>query len=430
MQQKQRLGLQTKLKVNEPGDIYEREADRVADQVMAAPTHSTISEAPPRIQRFSGQSQGQVDAVPASVGQALASLGRPLEPALRQDMEQRFGHDLSNVRVHTDPRAVESARAVSARAYTVGRDIIFADGQYAPDSKPGRKLLAHELTHTIQQSAVASGAISPHDPITIEPLGIAFERAGEESASRLTTNSGALTETPRIALQRAPAPPDEIEFPAEYAFALDERRRTWRRYARSEGQKDAARIRRSGKLSSEDRQEVNAKLDFFEGEAREVYIREIRPTLSQVTPPDRIDMPETYESYIGKLPVAEGEKVIRRRRHTIQFFSKIKDYQLERAYISRLQRYLDEGLEENKYWDLEAIEQIVQERAPNAPWREKARQEFLAQLQVKLADPGKAKASPKVARLLAEPDGGAFRTDTGMAERGTISGAGPAVEVV
>jgi len=66
----QRLGLQTKLAVNEPGDLYEQEADRVADQVMAMPTHSTLSEAPPRIQRLSGQAYGQTDTVPASVGDA------------------------------------------------------------------------------------------------------------------------------------------------------------------------------------------------------------------------------------------------------------------------------------------------------------------------------------------------------------------------
>ena len=107
---KKRLGLQTKLKVNEPGDIYEQEADRIADQVMATPAHPAVSGAPPRIQRFSGQSNGQMDAAPASVDQALASPGRPLEPALRQDMEQRFGHDFSRVRVHSGAAAEQSAR--------------------------------------------------------------------------------------------------------------------------------------------------------------------------------------------------------------------------------------------------------------------------------------------------------------------------------
>src|SRR5215212_517979 len=69
---KKRFGLQTKLKVNEPGDIYEQEADRIADQVLATPTHHAVSGAPPRIQRFSGHSNGQMDAAPASVDHALA----------------------------------------------------------------------------------------------------------------------------------------------------------------------------------------------------------------------------------------------------------------------------------------------------------------------------------------------------------------------
>src|SRR5207344_3082688 len=78
---KKRFGVQTKLKVGEPGDIYEREADRIADQVMATPAHHVFSGGPPRIQRFSEQSNGGTDAAPASVDQALASPGRSLEPA-------------------------------------------------------------------------------------------------------------------------------------------------------------------------------------------------------------------------------------------------------------------------------------------------------------------------------------------------------------
>jgi hypothetical protein len=150
---KKRLGLQTKLKVNEPGDIYEREADRIADQVMATPAHSAVSGAPPRIQRFSGQSNGQMDAAPASVDQALASPGRPLEPALRQDMEQRFGHDFSRVRVHLGAAAEQSVRDVNAHAYTVGHDMVFGAGRFAPRTQKGRQLLAHELTHIVQQAA-------------------------------------------------------------------------------------------------------------------------------------------------------------------------------------------------------------------------------------------------------------------------------------
>jgi hypothetical protein len=144
--------LQTKLRVNEPGDVYEQEADRIADQVMAAPAHSTVSGVPPRIQRFSAQSNGRMDAAPASVDQALASPGRPLEPALRQDMEPRFGHDFSRVRVHSGAAAEQSAQGVNAKAYTMGRNIVFGTGGFAPSTHEGRRLLAHELTHVVQQS--------------------------------------------------------------------------------------------------------------------------------------------------------------------------------------------------------------------------------------------------------------------------------------
>jgi hypothetical protein len=138
--------------VNEPGDSYEQEADRIADQVLAMPAHPAVSSAPPRIQRFVGQSTGQAEAAPTSVDQALASPGRPLEPALRQEMEQRFGYDFSRVRVHSDAAAEQSAREVNAHAYTVGQNIVFGVGRFAPGTSEGRRLIAHELTHVVQQT--------------------------------------------------------------------------------------------------------------------------------------------------------------------------------------------------------------------------------------------------------------------------------------
>src|SRR5205814_8162767 len=140
-------GLHTNVQINETGAIYEREAERIADQVMATPAHPAVSGAPPRIQRFSGQSNEQMEVAPASVDQALASPGRPLEPALRQDMEQRFGHDFSEVRVHSGETAEQSAQDVSALAYTVGENIVFGANRFTPGTHEGRRLLAHELTH-------------------------------------------------------------------------------------------------------------------------------------------------------------------------------------------------------------------------------------------------------------------------------------------
>ena len=141
----------TKLAIGEVGDTYEQEADRVADQVLAMRSHSAVHDAPPRIQRYTGAATGQVNAVPESVDQTLASPGTPMEMPLREDMESRFGHDFSSVRIHTGAQADESARSVHALAYTAGNEVVFGTGQYAPDTKTGRSLLAHELTHVVQQ---------------------------------------------------------------------------------------------------------------------------------------------------------------------------------------------------------------------------------------------------------------------------------------
>lgn len=89
--------------------------------------------------------------VPPIVNEVVQSAGQPLDEATRGFFESRFDHDFSKVRVHTDVRSVESARAVSALAYTVGPHIVFGAGRYAPGTDSGRRLLAHELTHTIQQ---------------------------------------------------------------------------------------------------------------------------------------------------------------------------------------------------------------------------------------------------------------------------------------
>ncbi|MFZ0062724.1 MAG: DUF4157 domain-containing protein [Pyrinomonadaceae bacterium] len=145
------IGVQTKLTVGAAGDAYEQEADRVADQVLATPSRGAVRGAPLQIQRHSGESDGPTSSAPASVDQALSDSGRSLDPAVRQNMEQRFGHDFSRVRVHSGTDAEQSASDVNARAYTVGHDIVFGTGQFAPGTNEGQRLLAHELTHVVQQ---------------------------------------------------------------------------------------------------------------------------------------------------------------------------------------------------------------------------------------------------------------------------------------
>lgn len=143
--------VQYKLTVGASNDPLEREADRVADLVLAAPVHPVRAGAPPYIQRYTGQASEQTDVAPASVERVLAGSGQPLEVTLRRDMESRFAHDFSQVRVHSGAAAEQSARDVNAHAYTVGHNIVFGAGQFTPGTYEGRRLLAHELTHVVQQ---------------------------------------------------------------------------------------------------------------------------------------------------------------------------------------------------------------------------------------------------------------------------------------
>ena len=105
-----------------------------------------------QLQRQAVAGPGPIGAVPQVVHDVLRSPGRPLEAGTRAFMEPRFGFDFSRVRIHTDARAAESARAVDAHAYTVGDNVVFGPGQYRPETHEGRRLLAHELTHTLQQA--------------------------------------------------------------------------------------------------------------------------------------------------------------------------------------------------------------------------------------------------------------------------------------
>jgi Domain of unknown function (DUF4157) len=140
---------------------------------------------------------------PSPVHEVLRSPGRPLEPGVRRELEARFRHDFSRVRVHTDARAAESARALAARAYTVGHNLVFASGAYAPASAEGRRLLAHELTHVIQQdgSSRAGGALA------VGPTGTAHEQEAERVAGAVAAGRRAtpVTRSPG-AVQLAPDP--------------------------------------------------------------------------------------------------------------------------------------------------------------------------------------------------------------------------------
>lgn len=126
---------------------------------IAQPATAAHTTAPATLRRAAVQDAALHDA-PASVRDALRSPGQPLDAKLRADLEPRLGNDFSHVRVHTDSRAAASVRAFDARAYAIGRNIVFGAGHYAPATDRGRRLLAHELTHVAQQGQ-ARGMVSP-----------------------------------------------------------------------------------------------------------------------------------------------------------------------------------------------------------------------------------------------------------------------------
>jgi hypothetical protein len=159
--------MQAKLKVGAVNDPLKHEADRVADAVtrMPAPVSPRASVPPQvsrkcaarenddeRLQKKADGPQAAGGEAPGIVREALRSPGQPLDTLSRAYFEPRFGRDFSQVRVHTGVRAAESARAVNALAYTVGKDVVFGCGHYEPGSRDGKRLLAHELTHVAQQS--------------------------------------------------------------------------------------------------------------------------------------------------------------------------------------------------------------------------------------------------------------------------------------
>ena len=186
--------LQPKLAVSRPNDPAEREAERVADEVLhrdpvreSDGTDADTDAGPsgPRIRRSADRATSTSTAsgaggstassasgstvsgaggstVSSDVERGIESLhggGRHLPESTRSFFEERFGRDFSDVRVHTGGRADRLARSVDARAFTTGRDVVFRNGEYSPDSRAGRRLLAHELTHVLQQGGGSGGPV-------------------------------------------------------------------------------------------------------------------------------------------------------------------------------------------------------------------------------------------------------------------------------
>jgi hypothetical protein len=216
------VGIQAKLAVSPPSDSLEQEADACADRVMRMTTppadgpqsvasqlsYSSVAssdkvqrkcapcaEEEERLQRKSeGDSADSSATAPPIVLEALSSPGQPLDSSVRSFMEPRFGQDFSHVRIHSDGRAAASARAVDALAYTVGRDIVFDTARHNPSTAAGRQILAHELTHVVQQGQGTTagpavvGASSSVAPL-IAPEHSAAELEADEVAHRVLVDN-------------------------------------------------------------------------------------------------------------------------------------------------------------------------------------------------------------------------------------------------
>lgn len=159
---KAKLGPQRKLIIGASSDPLELEADRVAEAVVSGRFADTkLPKFPPSAVKplFKPEPGAGASPDPKIIEAGLRSPGQPLDLATRSFMESRFGYDFSQVRIHTDAKAAESARTLNAMAYTFGRDVIFGPGRYSPMTSSGARLLAHELTHTIQQTGENVGTV-------------------------------------------------------------------------------------------------------------------------------------------------------------------------------------------------------------------------------------------------------------------------------
>jgi Zn-dependent protease with chaperone function len=154
--------IQPKLTISNPGNIYEQEADRVADQVMSMPEPVAVR------QELNPQPQSRRS-------------NQPLSSQEKAFFEPRFGHDFSRVRIHADERAALRAGALGAHAFTVGEDIFFSRGACRLGDDGGRNLLAHELAHVVQQTAARGGV---HTGMLSHSLSRAPIRSGPTEARR------------------------------------------------------------------------------------------------------------------------------------------------------------------------------------------------------------------------------------------------------
>ena len=297
--------IQAKLEVGPVDDPLEREADRVADQVlrtagpMAIPGAGSEGASSPSsssgiaVQRKcecggtcakcqaeeQEEKSGSVQrkpaarqmtnlgsspanagmAAPPTVHEVLRSPGQPMDASTRSFFAPHFGQELLRVRLHSDRLAERSANELSARAYTVGNDIVFGAGQYKPETHEGRLLLAHELTHVVQQNG--NQVSLQRQPAKNSDADRAAAVADAEAATACTTKQL------------------EKQYDEEDRLKLDGKKRNDTDYALLHGARDKRRLEKRG-LSAQFAIDIGVKMRFFEGGAKASYIRSVAAALS------------------------------------------------------------------------------------------------------------------------------------------------------
>jgi len=172
-----------------------------------------------------------LEEVRSPVHDVVGSGGTPLEPGLRVDMEGRFGHDFGDVRIHNDAAAHHSAKSVNAQAFTVGSDIVFQSGNYDPGSAAGKHMLAHELTHVVQQRSGPVDGTDAGGGVKVSDPSDRFEREAVANADRVMSAPAPAVAAPagvqRVAsdapmVQREEAPEEEEQTAQTYVQRAEE----------------------------------------------------------------------------------------------------------------------------------------------------------------------------------------------------------------
>jgi len=189
--------VQAKLTMGQPGDPYEQEADQMATQVVQKMNLLKSSSPDSKIQRqevkedeesiqlkpmVQRQEQGAVSTELEASIQAAKGSGLSLNDDIRQPMEQAFGADFSGVKIHTDAQSDQLNRSIQAKAFTTGKDVFFRQGAYDPGSQGGQELLAHELTHVVQQGGAA---VQRSPGLSLQPAAPGISRKPDGTTGRL-----------------------------------------------------------------------------------------------------------------------------------------------------------------------------------------------------------------------------------------------------